>query len=82
MTMVSLCNVSGNVVLEQFGSDKRTLLAATLGISSMRCARCWTESRRIRRHPCEISYTACERSLLIFPAFLRAMRLLLSRSIG
>lgn len=31
MTMVSLCNVSGNVVLEQFGSDKRTLLAATLG---------------------------------------------------
>lgn len=24
--MVSLCNVSGNVVLEQFGSDKRTLV--------------------------------------------------------
>lgn len=31
MTVVSLCNVSGNVVLEQFGSDKRTLLAASLG---------------------------------------------------
>lgn len=30
MTMASLCNVSGNVVLEQFGSGKRTLLAATL----------------------------------------------------
>ncbi len=30
MTMASLCNVSGNVVLEQFGSDKRTLLASTL----------------------------------------------------
>ncbi|SQJ10180.1 SecY interacting protein Syd [Serratia rubidaea] len=31
MEMVSLCNISGNVVLEQFGSDRRTLLAATLG---------------------------------------------------
>lgn len=31
MTMASLCNVSGNVVLEQFGSGKRTLLASTLG---------------------------------------------------
>jgi SecY interacting protein Syd len=31
MEMVSLCNISGNVVLEQFGSDKRTLLAASLG---------------------------------------------------
>ena len=31
MTLVSLCNVSGNVVLEQFGSDKRTLLATSLG---------------------------------------------------
>lgn len=31
MTLVSLCNVSGNVVLEQFGSNKRTLLAASLG---------------------------------------------------
>lgn len=31
MTLVSLCNVSGNVVLEQFGSDKHRLLAVTLG---------------------------------------------------
>ena len=31
MTVVSLCNVSGNVLLEQFGSKKRTLLAASLG---------------------------------------------------
>ncbi|MFI8417480.1 SecY-interacting protein [Serratia sp. NPDC078593] len=31
MLMVSLCNVSGNVVLEQFGSDKRTMLASSLG---------------------------------------------------
>lgn len=31
MTVVSLCNLSGNVVLEQFGSSKRTLLAASLG---------------------------------------------------
>ncbi|OKP26248.1 SecY-interacting protein [Serratia fonticola] len=31
MTVVSLCNVSGNVLLEQFGSKKRTLLAACLG---------------------------------------------------
>jgi SecY interacting protein Syd len=30
MTIVSLCNVSGNVVLEQFGCGKRTLLASTL----------------------------------------------------
>lgn len=30
MSMVSLCNVSGEVVLEQFGSKKRTLLAPTL----------------------------------------------------
>lgn len=30
MTMVSLCNVSGNVVLEHFGSDKRTLLSESL----------------------------------------------------
>lgn len=30
MTMASLCNVSGNVVLEEFGSGKRTLLASTL----------------------------------------------------
>ncbi|MHA7845591.1 SecY-interacting protein [Serratia sp. D1N4] len=30
MTMVSLCNVSGNVVLEQFGSDKRTFLSNSL----------------------------------------------------
>lgn len=30
MTMVSLCNVSGNVVLEQFGTAKRTVLAPTL----------------------------------------------------
>lgn len=31
MTLVSLCNVSGNVLLEQFGSKKRTLLASCLG---------------------------------------------------
>lgn len=31
MTLISLCNVSGNVVLEQLGSDKHRLLAATLG---------------------------------------------------
>ncbi len=31
MTMVSLCNVSGNVILEQFGSKKQTVLAASLG---------------------------------------------------
>ncbi|NIG87803.1 SecY-interacting protein [Serratia symbiotica] len=30
MTLVSLCNGSGNVVLEQVSSDKRLLLAATL----------------------------------------------------
>lgn len=30
MTMASLCNVSGNIVLEEFGSGKRTLLASTL----------------------------------------------------
>ncbi|AIN19523.1 MULTISPECIES: SecY-interacting protein [Yersinia] len=30
MTMASLCNVTGNVVLEEFGSGKRTLLASTL----------------------------------------------------
>ncbi|KEY59374.1 SecY interacting protein Syd [Serratia sp. DD3] len=31
MAMVSLCNVSGHVVLEQFGSTKQTLLADSLG---------------------------------------------------
>ncbi|MFC0226226.1 SecY-interacting protein [Serratia aquatilis] len=31
MAMVSLCNVSGNVVLEQFGTDKRVVLSASLG---------------------------------------------------
>ncbi|WP_431225239.1 SecY-interacting protein [Serratia sp. L9] len=30
MTLVSLCNVSGNVVLEQFGSKKQTVLAPSL----------------------------------------------------
>ncbi len=30
MTVVSLCNVSGSVVLEQFGSDKRTVLSHSL----------------------------------------------------
>lgn len=30
MAMVSLCNLSGNVVLEQFGSNKRTLLSSSL----------------------------------------------------
>lgn len=30
MTLVSLCNGSGNVVLEQIGSTKRLVLAATL----------------------------------------------------
>jgi len=30
LNMVSLCNVSGEVILEQFGSKKRTLLAPTL----------------------------------------------------
>lgn len=31
MTMISLCNVSNNVVLEQFGTDKRELLSTSLG---------------------------------------------------
>ena len=66
MTMVSLCNVSGNVVLEQFGSDKRTLLAATLGNFLDALRPVLTESRRIRRHPCERSLTRPVRSLLIF----------------
>lgn len=30
MTLVSLCNVSGSVVLEQFGSKKQTVLAPSL----------------------------------------------------
>ena len=30
LDMVSLCNVTGNVVLEQFGSKKRTLLSPSL----------------------------------------------------
>ncbi|WP_019211550.1 SecY-interacting protein [Yersinia massiliensis] len=30
MTMASFCNVSGNVVLEEFGRSKRTLLASNL----------------------------------------------------
>lgn len=30
MSMVSLCNVSGEVILEQFGSKKRTLLSSSL----------------------------------------------------
>ncbi|UZX69080.1 SecY-interacting protein [Yersinia ruckeri] len=30
MTMVSLCNITGNVVLEHFGSNKRTILASNL----------------------------------------------------
>ncbi|AHG19230.1 secretion protein [Chania multitudinisentens RB-25] len=30
MTMVSLCNVSGNVMLEHFGSDKRVFLSGSL----------------------------------------------------
>lgn len=30
MTMASLCNVTGNVVLEHFGSNQRTLLASNL----------------------------------------------------
>lgn len=31
MAMISLCNVSNNVVLEQFGTDKRELLSTSLG---------------------------------------------------
>lgn len=31
MAMVSLCNVTGSVLLEQFGSKNRTVLAASLG---------------------------------------------------